>query len=142
MNNTEFCHYCGEEYKPKRRGVQKYCSNSCRTGHWNERNKYKTKKDGNEIAKTEDTPSDDANTKIESMSLPGVGNAFVGTAGYDILKSFLTNNLNKPATKKDIEELKTLLFNRYLPINNMEQDTLGRKPFYDIQTSALVYRFP
>ncbi|CAM4087613.1 hypothetical protein ZORO111903_00320 [Zobellia roscoffensis] len=51
----------------------------------------------------------------------------------------LTSAENKPATKKDIQELKTLIKSRYLPIKNLKNDPYGRLPFYDVQTGYLVY---
>ena len=59
-----------------------------------------------------------------------------------ILKTILQQKKNieiDTATKKDIAELKALITNRYLPINNMPYNQFGNVPFYDIETKAVVY---
>ncbi|PKQ44525.1 hypothetical protein [Confluentibacter flavum] len=83
------------------------------------------------------------NLKVEKMSLAGVGNAAAGVAVVEVAKYLATSPENKPATKKDIQELKSLLISgeRYLPVNNVPNDGFGRKPYYDVETGDVVYLF-
>lgn len=137
MKKRETCNNCGNDYTPSRKGVQKFCSNSCRSRYWflKQKDKKVTEKDIAPISEDNILPK----TKQEQISFAGVGNATAGTLIADGLKSVLTKSENKPATKKDIQELKDLIFQRYLPVNNMENDAIGRRAFYDIQTKHIVY---
>lgn len=132
------CQYCSKQYEPKRRGVQKYCSNSCRNKAYFKRNTQqsnsKTKVDSPEVA--------DKNTaiKVEKMSLSGVGNAAVGAGINDLVKSLLTPDNQKPATKEDLKNvLQHLRLKRYFPIQNLPENSFGKKPFYDLETMTVVY---
>lgn len=119
------CNYCKKEYIPKRRRVQKYCSNSCRVGsHQLEKRISKT-----ELTTNEDTISS-KKTKIDQMSIAGVGNAALGTFAVDALKAILTKEENKPATKGD---LKKVLFRIEQIQENMkkENDVTFRNPFFN-----------
>ena len=73
------------------------------------------------------------------MSLAGVGNAAAGTLAVNALSSLLTRKDNKPATKKDIMEIKALLSKRYHEVLNMDLDGYGNEPFYDMETKTIVY---
>ena len=125
------CHYCNKEYKPKRRKKQKYCSNSCRTLAFNLKKKTQlslpTQK--NKTSKT----------SIEKMSVAGIGNAAVGTFAANTITNWLTRDENKPATKKDIKEIKELVLQRYHEILNMQTDPYGNYPYYDIDSRTVVY---
>ena len=132
MKKTEICLYCGDEYVPKRRGAQKFCTNSCRSRHWQIKQNIQTK----EIVLSK---VEKQGAKVDAMSFSGVGNAAAGVAVVEGLKSLLTAKENKAATKKDIQELKTLILSRYLPINNIGRDSMGRSPFYDVETGNAVY---
>ncbi|MDO6821331.1 hypothetical protein [Zobellia sp. 1_MG-2023] len=138
MKKGQICSYCGDAFIPTRRGAQKFCSNSCRSRNWQSKQRDKNKNqalikphnEGLQIPKT---------TTGEKMSLAGVGNAATGVAVVELAKNMLTSAENKPATKKDIQELKSLIKSRYLPIKNLKKDPYGRLPFYDVQTGYLVY---
>lgn len=126
------CQYCGKEYKPNRRQKQKYCSNSCRTRAFVIR-----KLKGLNLPST-----DNKNTvekKSETMSWSGVGNAAVGTLAVNFATVLMTKEENKPATKKDIKEIKNLLSTQYYPIKNYPIRFDGAKPYYDVQTQSIVY---
>ena len=83
------CNYCRKEYIPKRRGVQKFCSNSCRVGSHNlEKKKSKTG-----LVPAPQTVKSE-NTKIEEMSFAGVGNAIVGTLTSELVKPIFLKFLN------------------------------------------------
>lgn len=73
------------------------------------------------------------------MSWAGVGNAAAGTLAVNALSSLLTREENKPATKKDIKEIKTLLSKRYHEVLNMDLDSYGNEPYYDMETKSVVY---
>ena len=45
-----------------------------------------------------------------------------------------------PATKRDIQEVKALLKERYLLIKNINKDAYGRSAYYDTETGFWVYR--
>jgi hypothetical protein len=126
------CQYCGKEYKPNRRQKQKYCSNSCRTRAFAIR-KFK----GLNLPSTEN--KNNVEKKSESMSWAGVGNAATGALAVNIATSLLTKEENKPATKKDLKEVKNLLLTRYHSINNVPDKPDGSRPFYDLQTKSIVY---
>lgn len=140
MRKHEICHHCGDNYIPKRRGVQRFCSNSCRSRYWFE-NQQKNQLPDKSLHSLSIKTQQEKGKKGESMSLAGVGNAAAGAAIVEIGKNMLTAKDNKPATKKDIQELKELFIERYLPINNLQYDHLGRAPYYDIDTNNVVYLF-
>lgn len=126
------CRYCGKDYKPNRRKVQKYCSNSCRTQAFN------SKKDIG-LSKPENTDDKKEKLKIDKMSWAGVGNAAAGALAVNALAHLLTKEENKPATKKDVKEIKELLLQRYHEVINMQTDIYGNIPHYDMETKTVVY---
>ncbi|WMI64771.1 hypothetical protein RBH94_11950 [Aestuariibaculum sp. YM273] len=145
MKNTEICQHCGGDYIPKRRGTQKFCSNSCRSRYWYEKqpqNKVSKKNNLPQISEenlptTEVKPA--SNPQEEKMNFAGVGNAAAGAAIVEIGKKMFTSTQNRPATKKDIQELKDLLTTRYFPIHNLPYDQLGKAPYFDIETGHVEY---
>jgi hypothetical protein len=139
MKKTEICTQCSEEYVPRRCGVQKFCSNSCRSRHWLlKQNRIKVPtiadKQKNQL------PDVKSETKKEVMSFAGFGNAAAGVVAVEVVKGIFTPEHNKPATKKDIEELKLMINGgRYFPVNNVPIDGLGRSPYFDFKTGNVVY---
>ncbi|MBL7559858.1 hypothetical protein JAO71_08590 [Olleya sp. YSTF-M6] len=134
------CEYCYKEFEPTRRRVQKYCSNSCRSKAYHYRQVVPNTLTTSQLkSKNISTTSTPQQTKNESISAIGIGNAAAGNILADGLKALLTSSENKPATKKDILDLKSLITQRYLPINNLEKNQHGQSPFYDIETKSLVY---
>lgn len=127
------CQYCSKEYKPKRRRKQRFCSNSCRTNAFNLKNKNIS------VQKTENKGIENKPQKIEKMSWAGVGNAAAGTLAVNVLAGLLTSDENKPATKKDLNQLKNALSLRYHRILNLQNDIYGNLPYYDIETKTVVY---
>ncbi|WP_324025427.1 hypothetical protein QSV08_19800 [Maribacter sp. BPC-D8] len=139
MKKTEICKYCGGGYVPKRRGAQKFCSNSCRSLNWKNNQTIKELK-APVVNSIDDKPVLAENPSLqEKMSLAGIGNAAAGAAIAEIAKNIITPNANKPATKKDIEDLKMFFNARYLQIKNLRKDANGRLPYYDVQTGNLLY---
>lgn len=126
------CQYCSKDYKPNRRRQQKYCCNSCRTRAFVIR-----KIKGLNLPSTENKNTEEK--KIETMSWAGVGNAAAGTLAVNLATSIFTKEENKPATKKDIKEVKNLLMTRYHNIKNVPNRSDGARPFYDVQTQSMVY---
>lgn len=127
------CQYCGKDYKPNRRKVQKYCSNSCRT------TAFILKKKNNSIQKTDNKGIDNKPQKVEKMSLAGVGNAAAGTFAVNFITGLLTSDENKPATKKDLNQLMAFIKQRYLPVTNLPLRYDGAKPNFDMQTNSIIY---
>ena len=136
MKTTTICIHCNDDYIPTRRGVQKFCSKSCKSRYWYLKQGIQAQKVilSNQTEVLNQSPK----TKVETMSLAGVGNAAAGIALVELGKNALGI---AAAAKKDIEELKSFIKGRYLPINNLMRDTLGRFPFYDVETGNIVY-FP
>jgi len=135
MKKTEICHHCNVDYIPNRRGVQKFCSNSCRSRFWYLKQNFESRvtKVNNQLKVVEQK------SNIDEMSLAGVGNAATGVAVVELAKNLLTSAENKPVTKKDFKELKAFIKGRYLLINNAEKDFYGRFPYYDVVTGNVVY---
>jgi hypothetical protein len=130
------CHYCGKDYIPKRRHVQKYCSNSCRTNAYLKRRNVESTSlptvSKNEVA----TPKP---CKIDKMSFAGVGNAATGSALIRIAESLLTPEINKPATKGDLKNLEEKISKRYYLVQNMQKNPFGKSPYFDTITGVIVY---
>ncbi|WP_179346449.1 hypothetical protein [Winogradskyella ursingii] len=139
MKYTDFCDYCGAEYEPQRRGVQRFCSNSCRSRKWQlkQKNDQLTIIDEAKVPVTE--PSKPmAKTKITTAA---IGNAAIGTAAVDLTKHLLTPEPKRNATKEDVRKLSSIIKGqRYFPVRNMALDHLGRNPLYDIETETIIYK--
>ena len=132
------CHLCEKEYEPTKRGRQKFCSSKCRKKY----NYHKNLVPSDKSVATE-TISKPSKLKVDEMSFAGVGNAATGTLLADglkeIVKAFQPEE-NKPVTKKDFQELKTLFKkNRYCLIQNMERRYDGALPYFDMATNTIVY---
>ena len=125
------CHNCGKDYIPKRRGVQKYCSNSCRTRAF----MFRNSKTGLSVLDTKKKEL----TKIETMSLAGVGNTVAGVAVVKLAERLFTPEANKPATKSDIKRLEAKIIKRYYPVKNLPLNVNGLKPYFDVNSSTVVY---
>lgn len=134
------CDYCHNEFEPTRRRVQKYCSNTCRSKAYHYRKTASNTLPSSQL-KNDNISATTAppQPKSESISAAGIGNAAAGNILADGLKALLTSSENKPATKKDIADLKALFTNRYLPINNLAKNQFGQSPFYDMDTKNVVY---
>ncbi len=138
-NYTYNCKYCNKEFIPTRRRVQKYCSNSCRTNAHILKNKTNNGKNKAVNVNIKATDSQLSKTKIEVMSLQGVGNATAGTLLADSLKNLVTKHENKPATKGDIKNLIDTLGLRYHLVQNSPPRHDGALPHYDLETQKIIY---
>jgi hypothetical protein len=139
MIDKEFynCSYCFKEFEPKRRRVQKYCSNTCRSkAHHARKSKsfLSTTKSG-DISIPDNIPT----PKKESMSMAGVGNATAGTLAAGAIKALLTKESNKPATKGDLTQLLEKMNGRYHLVKNMQPNFRSEYPFFDLVEGVLVY---
>ncbi|WP_274475380.1 hypothetical protein [Mangrovimonas aestuarii] len=132
---TYICEYCHKEFEPKRRRVQKYCSDSCRVkAHHARKNKEDKKK--------ESTPTlSPQKQKVEQVTLAGVGNSAFGTLAADAAKHIFTAEKNRPATKGDLADLKSTILSRYHLVKNF-QPRNGSYPYFDIETNEVVYLNP
>ena len=141
------CNYCFEQYIPRRRYVQKYCSNSCRSKAYHRRQVENNKTIDNPdkidttITELPLTPIEiitQEKSSIESMSLPGIGNAALGTLAADLIKFFAKGEGNQPATRNDI---RTLLSNigKYHIITNLPKNEFGESPYFDLDTNTIFY---
>jgi len=139
MTKTEICKYCGGDYVPKRRGAQKFCSNSCRSLNWKNNQPQKEIKPKDILPKNGDLSTQYKPKLRDKISLAGVGNAAIGASLVELGKEVLTPQQNKGATKKDIQDLKAFFRSRYLLVRNLRKDPNGKTPYYDVQTGNLVY---
>lgn len=126
------CQYCYKDYKPNRRKKQKYCSNSCRV------RAFKIRNTENRNLPTKENENG-KKLKIEKMSFAGIGNAAVGALAVNLATNLLTNEENKPATKKDLKNLVSSLKQRYYPILNIPIRRDGAKAHYDMETKNFIY---
>lgn len=126
------CQYCGIEYKPNRRRVQKYCCTSCKN------NSYNLNKKNNLIVKSEKEIELKKSLQIEKMSWAGFGNAAAGTIAVNLATNIFTKEENKPATKKDLMILENKLKQRYFIVKNLAPKADGSIPYFDIQTNTIV----
>lgn len=127
------CNFCGIIYKPKRRFVQRFCSDSCRSlNHIKNKNQ-------SELSVPNNPTKTNNPIQVDKMSIAGVGNAVAGALAVNFAANIFTKEENKPATKKDIKEIKSLLMTRYHSIKNVPPRPDGARPFYDLQTQSLVY---
>lgn len=147
------CKHCYKEFRPTRRGVQKFCSDSCRVGHHQCNTRMKQRILDSLIISSESTKAIEKSKKkkikkkkkkkeegrSEGLSLVGIGNAAAGTAIAEAVINIFTPEHNKPATKGDLLNLANHL-NRYRIIENMESDIFGQKPYLDLETGKIVYR--
>ena len=119
------CQYCHEEYKPTRRYVQIYCSDTCRSKAYHQREKLK--KQLGTVEKLDDS----SNTKEKKLSVFEMANAAMGAAAAAALKDFFTKEENKPATKADLLAF-TKQMKRYYEINNLQKRQEGAVPPIDL----------
>ena len=132
------CKYCFKEFEPTRRRIQKYCSNTCRSKAYHARQSTATSAK-EEILETTKESIPPKKTKIESVSLAGIGNAAGGTIAADALKSIVTSFDDKPATKGDLKKLKEQILGRYHIINNLAPRYDGALAYYDMETNMVIY---
>ena len=129
------CEYCSKEYVPRRRKIQKYCSDTCRVKAHYHKNKPalpKQEKGLSQVNKTE------KKTK-EKINIAGIGNAAIANLGTDILKNIFTNEDNKPATKGDLKKMIAQFKNRYEKVQNANKRPDGSEAYFDNERKEVVY---
>lgn len=118
------CKYCKKEYTPKRRRVQKFCSNSCRVrSHQLKKTKPEeglTKKDAKQLPEK---------ISVDKMSMAGIGNATVGTLAANTLTNIFIREENKPLTKGDLKYL-ILKLEEIQEIIKKENELAFNNPFF------------
>lgn len=135
-NRSYICQYCKKEYVPKRRGVQKFCSPSCRVSDHRLKKANPTTKSITVQQKNKETVS--GKVKVEQVSAAGVTNAVLGSAIVEVGKNIFIAEENKPATKADILKLAASL-KRYHKIKNLPPNLQGQVPYFDIEKGEVVY---
>ncbi|WP_034889660.1 hypothetical protein [Gillisia sp. Hel_I_29] len=136
-NHLYICNYCSAEYKPKKRGIQKFCSTSCRVNAFKLRQKVK----GIELPHQSKDDDYIHNSYKEKVNTAGIINSAIGAGAVELSKAILTRPENKPATKKDIQDLVSKIQERYQHVNNMPTNARGERPFFDSTTRNVLY-FP
>jgi len=143
MKKTEKCIHCNAEYTPSRVGHQKHCSKSCKSRRWYLKNKalQESSQLPEKIEKKKKKKEAKVIQKPDSINLPDIGNAALGVTAFETVKNLFTPTENKAVTKKDLQELKSFIIGRYLPIHNIAKDNNGNFPYYDVETGNVVYLF-
>ncbi|MBW2937515.1 hypothetical protein KXJ69_05325 [Aureisphaera sp. CAU 1614] len=132
----EKCIQCGADYIPRRRGVQKFCSDTCRSRHWQLKQGIPKKKKKKPLKKKKHSLQ---KYQKEKITFAGISNAAIGQTAVDLIKNIATPESKKPATKGDINELKSLIKGNLLPIKNMENNAFGKSPFYDVTNQIVIF---
>ena len=133
----ENCQNCGKTYIPKRRGVQKYCTTSCRSRAYQLRKSAGLKKPS--------IPSENRTNEVKNESpsatinAASIMNAFIAAFGYDAIKGLLTPAGSKTVTRNDLDKLIEKIDQRYIPIRNVPMRSDGTYAFCDKKTESLVY---
>ena len=132
------CDYCRKEYVPTRRGVQRFCKASCRTRSHQVKNELRLTSTIKKAVKKKKKKS--KKIKVEKMSFAGVGNAAIGTLTVDTIGKILTKKENKPASKKDIDNLVERLNGRFHKVGNLPLNKYGQQPYFDLLINSIVYK--
>ena len=139
-NYTYSCAYCGKEYVPRRRKIQKYCSNTCRVKAHFQRNKGNKLNTENGLSNPSKEKEVTQNSELKgTINLAGIGNAAIANIATDGLKKLFTQEVNKPATKGDIKKLIAEFKNRYDLIKNIPVRGDGSRAYFDNETKQIVY---
>lgn len=132
-NYTYICAYCSKEYVPRRRKVQKYCSDTCRVKAHFQKNK---------LTKTETVlskPESSEKLTKDTINIAGIGNAAIANVATETLKSLFTSEDNKPLTKGDFKQLMTQFKKRYEKIDNIPRRADGTQAYFDNETRKVIY---
>jgi hypothetical protein len=146
------CQYCFEEFTPKRRYVQKFCSNSCRSKAHHIKNRSSESPTAVSATVSAALPAPipitipekkkkkkkKKESKPEQITLPGISAAAIGTFATNALTNALTREENKPATKGDLKALGNKI-GRYHKVVNIPHSLEGKPPYYDMETKTIVY---
>jgi hypothetical protein len=129
------CEYCSKEYMPRRRRIQKYCSNTCRVkAHFQKKARVESKP---EIGLSTHVTTD--KEQKQKINLAGIGNAAIANIATDALKRMFTHDDYKPATKGDLKKLLAQFRNRYEKIENIPRRSDETEAYFDTETKEVVY---
>ena len=134
MENRYYtCHYCKKEFIPKRRGIQKFCSASCRASSHRLHKESKVQQNQQEVSQHSNT---NKKTGLKEFGI-SAGAALTGNYIYDKL----TPLKNRAATKGDLQLLLSELkqSERYYEVRNLPGRLDGVKPFFDIIERKIVH---
>jgi hypothetical protein len=132
---TYICGYCSKEYVPRRRKVQKYCSDTCRVKAHFQKNKKLELKTDTGLSKPE--PSE-MKTK-DTINLAGIGNAAIANVATETIKNIFTSEDNKPLTKGDYKKMRYQSKNRYEKVDNIPIRADGSQAYFDNETRKIIY---
>jgi hypothetical protein len=135
-NHLYECQYCKKEFIPKRRKIQKFCSNSCRVSFHRFKNVGLALKSTDLKVKEEEQVS--SKMKVDQISTAGVANAAIGTGIVELAKNIFTREEDKPATKGDFFKLAASV-KRYHKIKNLPPNQIGQIPYFDLTEGIVVY---
>ena len=135
---TYNCLYCHEEYIPKRRHSQKYCSNSCRSKAYHIRNRS-NKQQQSPLPQQE--KKETIKQESEKISIVGVGNAAIGSFLADAIKALLKTPDNTLATKGDIKIILDCIGQLH-KIEDMPPRNDGAIAYFDVFSKRIVYKNP
>jgi hypothetical protein len=135
-NHLYECQYCKKEFIPKRRKIQKFCSNSCRVSFHRFKNVGLALKSTDLKVKEEEQVS--SKMKVDHISTAGVANSAIGTGIVELAKNLFTREEDKPATKGDVLKLAASL-KRYHKIKNLPLNQIGQIPYFDLTQGIVVY---
>lgn len=136
---TNNCDYCNKEYIPKRRWVQRFCSNKCRASFHRIKNKTPTTLiQKNEELITNGNLPINKKVKVEEVSLAGFTNAALGAGAVALFQNLFRSEANKPATKTDLLKLVTQA-KRFHKVKNLQPNIMGEYPYFDLEKGEVVY---
>lgn len=133
------CFYCQKEYKPTKRGKQKFCSTSCRVASFNANKKLK------QLSTIDNTPKEivtETKRDTPKINLPDITNAAIGHAASSAIISLFTPKNQKAVTKQDLEDFKANYNGgRYRPILNCPPNKIGQIAYFDLEKNEVVFSF-
>ncbi|ARV06105.1 hypothetical protein BTO04_05035 [Polaribacter sp. SA4-10] len=135
-NHCYTCQYCKKEFIPKRRKIQKFCSDSCRVSFHRFKNVGLALKSTNLQIKEEEQVT--SKMQVDQISTAGVANAAIGTGIVEFAKNIFTREEDKPATKGDFLKLAASV-KRYHKIKNLPPNHMGQIPYFDLTQGIVVY---
>lgn len=101
--------------------------------------KLKQKLENIPAPKLPNLENNNSNSYEETVNAAGIANSAIGTGIVEVSKALFTKAENKPATKKDIQNLLFQIQERYKPIQNMRPNPDGSRPFYDMVQKIVLY---
>ncbi|WP_417212506.1 hypothetical protein [Bizionia sp.] len=133
------CNYCDKEYKPTKRGKQKFCTTSCRVAFFNANKKLKEIQAVDNALKVKDNETINNGPKV---NLPDITNAAIGHAASSILTNLFTPKSKKPVTKQDLEDFKLKYHGgRFRPVLNCPQNDKGETAYFDLERNEVIFSF-